>query len=742
MKTKLLLSSLIFVCFINAYSQTTYYSKSAGNLNAVATWGTNTNGTGTAPANFTTAGCTYIIVNNAAATINGGWIVSGAGSVVQVGDGTQAINFTIPTTGADKLTGTVNVMSSSTLTINNPTSPTFGTLASGSTVVYSDAANQTMNDATYYNLTLGGSGTKKIVSTANATVTNILNISTGVVLSMNTSTADTLTLNGTITGAGTITGGTNANLNIGGTGNFGTIIPTASPITFNNLNLNRGGLGSVTLGGSATLQAGNFSNGVLVLNGNTLILQGAFAFPASPANGSITGNAAANLSITATTITNNLIMTSGAQTLHNLTLNSAGQTLTLGNDLTVSGAYLQTKGIVNINGNTLSLTGTAQFASTAANGTTTGSSSSSLLISTTAITNSLFLTGGAQTFNNFTLNTSIPAAVLTIGAANSLTVSGAFTHTGGTLKLNGNTLTLNGTATFPTSASNGVITGSATSGLALNATSYTNSLFMDQTTVGTTNEVKTFTLNSPSATLTLGNNLQIASGGTYTHTNGTINLNGNALTLNGSITFPALYTNGFYTGSSTSSILIGGAVAGTITNSLLMDQTSSSTSSLSNLTFNRNTKTIPLGNNLNVIDSISPTKGTIAGGGNITLIADQVNVGHAGRIAKVGGSITGNITSQVYHNPPPGNTTNWTLMGSAGVTNATFAQWGSSFQITCRSGCSSTGPSGGAAFNSITTYNGAWRFFSHYWGISFYNRSRCGLLGLYGHNQPRYNFCC
>jgi hypothetical protein len=77
-----------------ASAPTTYYSKSTGNLNDVATWGSNSDGTGCSPANFTADGITYIIQNNAAPTTSGVWAVSGTGSIVKVGNGSSAITFT------------------------------------------------------------------------------------------------------------------------------------------------------------------------------------------------------------------------------------------------------------------------------------------------------------------------------------------------------------------------------------------------------------------------------------------------------------------------------------------------------------------------------------------------------------------------------------------------------------------------------------------------------------------------
>jgi hypothetical protein len=946
MKAKVFFGLLVFVC-LNSIHSTTYYSKSAGTLSAVGTWGVNTDGSGAAPANFTTAGNTFIVVNNVAPTVTAAWTVSGAGSVIQVGDGTQLINFTIPT--AFRVSATINVTSSSTLTINNATNPILGTLSSGSTVVYSDAAAQPVLNATYYNLTLGGTGTKTLANVSSSVVTNSLTINAGIIFQLSTTNTVTLTLNGTLSGTGKIKGGNTSNLTIGGSGNFGTIIPSGAALTINNFVINRTSLGSITLGGNITARAScNFSNGVLVLNGHTLSLAGTLTFPTASTNGTITGSATSNISITATSITNNLFMTTGAQTLNNLTLNaSAGQTLTLGNSLTVTGAYLQTRGIVNLNGNTLTLNGTsATFASSAANGTTTGSATSNLIISATTIgANSLFMTVGSQTLNNLTLNspatqvlilgtrltingaytqtsgivslngqiltlngaitfpaasangtitgtatsdliinaTSItnnlfmtaagstlrnltlnsPGQTLTLGSA--LTVGGALTQTNGVLNINGNTLTLSGTIVFPVASTNGTITGSATSNLSITATSITNDLYMTSgaqtlnnltlnatagqtlilgtdltvsgaylqtkgivnlnghtlnlsgtatfassvangtttgsatsnliitaTTIGANSLFMTagaqtlnnLTLNSSGQTLTLGtpltvsgaytqtngivklnaqtltltgviifpaasangtitgsntsnlsvsgtsvtntlfftaaalalNNFAVNSAGqtlklgtaltlagTFTHTNGIIDLNGQTLTCNGPVVFPASVANGSFTGSSLSSLSIATPAGGAITNSMYMTQTSASTNSLLNVTLNRTGGTLTLGNQLNLIGALIPTAGTFASAGNLTLIASSATVSaYIGTIGATGG-VTGNITTQVYEAGP---NTGWTLMGSPGLTGRTMADWNNTFFITCPICPEGDGTTqNGTPFTSIDAYS-------------------------------------
>ncbi len=115
-----------------------FYAKATGDLNDLATWGDQPNGTGTEPTNFTDANQTFFIHNNLNPTITANWEVSGAGSSVVVGDGTANITFTVPT--AFSFTGNVDVADNATLQLENATIPTLGDLADGSTVVYTENA--------------------------------------------------------------------------------------------------------------------------------------------------------------------------------------------------------------------------------------------------------------------------------------------------------------------------------------------------------------------------------------------------------------------------------------------------------------------------------------------------------------------------------------------------------------------------------------------------------------------------
>jgi len=357
---------------VMAFSQTTYYSKSAGNLNVLATWGTNPDGSGTSPTNFTGANRNYFIVNNPTPTISGNWTVSGANSKVLVGDGIQSISFTVPSPRTTIATYSVMVNSTltaasgstisgstahvdGTLNIQTDNNPVFGTMTTGSTVSYSRTGNQTIENVTYYNLTLTGSGNKRLNNSGNTTVNGTLFLSTTSRFFLNTNNSWGLFLNGIITGGGDISGTGNSSISIGGSGPFGTMIFRAGTQNLYRLDINRASLGLVTLGSALTVS--NFyghTNGVFAIGSNTLSINGAITFPASAANGSITGSATSDLTIAgAGTITNSLFMTQSGtgNYLRNFTLNRAGRTVSLGNTLNMVGALTPTAGTFAGGGN-------------------------------------------------------------------------------------------------------------------------------------------------------------------------------------------------------------------------------------------------------------------------------------------------------------------------------------------------------------------------------------------------------
>ena len=156
--------------------------------------------------------------------------------------------------------------------------------------------------------------------------------------------------------------------------------------------------------------------------------------------------------------------------------------------------------------------------------------------------------------------------------------------------------------------------------------------------------------NKPSGSIRMLTNLLVEGpngGNAITLTNATdiLDLNGNTLTL-GEANVASVFTgSGFIRGGSTSSISIQGTGAlGTIR----FDQSVPGTSNvLNNLTINRTSGSVTIGNALNIIGVITVTDGTLASGGNITL---KSNANGTAQVAAIGsgGSITGNVTTERY----------------------------------------------------------------------------------------------
>ena len=104
----------------------------------------------------------------------------------------------------------------------------------------------------------------------------VLQINAGSTLAIN---ANTLTLDGTVTGTGTITGGTTSNLTIGDSGSLGSLLFTQATTlnhTINNFTINR--VGDATIA-SNLIVAGTLAqtNGDLTVTGSTLTINGAFS---------------------------------------------------------------------------------------------------------------------------------------------------------------------------------------------------------------------------------------------------------------------------------------------------------------------------------------------------------------------------------------------------------------------------------------------------------------------------------
>ncbi len=136
-----------------------FYSQPTGNLSTLATWGIATNGTGTTPIDFTSPYQIFNVVNRAAAVPGTHWEVSGTGSKLVIGDG--AAPTTVSTSIADTILSTtiIDIKNLGILEIGSRVAPTFGNLATGSTVNYNFNGTGTtdtvkINTASYHHLIL------------------------------------------------------------------------------------------------------------------------------------------------------------------------------------------------------------------------------------------------------------------------------------------------------------------------------------------------------------------------------------------------------------------------------------------------------------------------------------------------------------------------------------------------------------------------------------------------------------
>jgi len=178
-----------------------FYSKSSGALNVLGTWGTNTDGTGTAPTSFSNSNSFYFVQNNSSPSLSASWTVSGSGSLVVFGDGTNAFNLIIPssyTLTAD----TISVRSSITFTIQGTLAVNRSYFDVSSTAQFIGTSAQNVPHGNYYTLIMT-SGAKTL--TGNVTVRNLMNMGTNITVS-----PYVLTLGTSATSAGTLTrtGGT------------------------------------------------------------------------------------------------------------------------------------------------------------------------------------------------------------------------------------------------------------------------------------------------------------------------------------------------------------------------------------------------------------------------------------------------------------------------------------------------------------------------------------------------------
>lgn len=489
---KKLVLFVVLVCLSAVAMSQPYYSKAAGDLDQLATWGDQPDGSGTSPGNFTTAGVTYIITNRATATLGAAWAVSGVGSKVQVGDGVTTVDFTVPATFA--FTGTVDVTSTGTLTLNNTTIPTFGTLDAASTVVFSAGAAQSIPGGTYGNLTVTTTTFNKTFTGAVTVAGNLTATTTTGVITM---FAGTNNVTGNLSFTTTSTGdfNTSAALNVGGNLTVTSASATGLFTLGGNLDVN----GNVTLAATANASSWFVPAGFQInVAGDWTVTSSsntptAFLSTASVSTVIFDGTGAQTISKTAgTALTANFYHFQNSNTGGTVTVATAPSvtTITLAgnftNDLGAtfecagantinvagnwinSGTFTRGTSTVNINNaaGTVNLSGNMTGTSAFYNLTVSGAGTRDFGANSVDVINTL-----TQTLGNITA----PSTTLNIGL-NYVHTAGTFTHNSGTVVMNGtaaqalsntsattfNNLTISNTSATVTAGANITVDGMLT----------------------------------------------------------------------------------------------------------------------------------------------------------------------------------------------------------------------------------------------------------------------------------------
>jgi hypothetical protein len=317
-----------------------------------------------------------------------------------------------------------------------------------------------------------------------------------------------------------------------------------------------------------------------------------------------------------------------------------------------------------------------------------------------------FINFGASTSTCATL--SFQGGTYPMGYRGTMNVTGALTVSGSTTAATNNTATI-----VFVGAGSKTITGTASAlqnpiaNIRFNTTGSVNmsgnitiaaTNTAGATTAGTWSVASIGSFNAGSSTVNFLKG-SISSGSTTTTRAYFDNLtipSGGSLTISGSsqVELEANMTNNGTVTANTSLIRFGNAgaaqsLSGSSTTTLnAMDVSSSGTKSISSPLF--------------VLDSVGVTgAGTLASGGNITLVSTS---SLKGRIGRVTGSISGNITVQTF---ALGGTTDWAVLGVSGIQGQTFNNWYGQIPMAIEGSSTGVTSVGGQYFESVQGWNEA-----------------------------------
>lgn len=378
--------------------------------------------------------------NNVSTVVNNANGVTLASNVVFGGDiiltsGNLAVNGNTITINAGLTANSNNILvgTGSSIVLNG--SGAFGTFpfSSGAHTFTSFTLNRTSGSVTFAN---------------DITLTGVLDLSAGDLIFDN----QTLTLDGTVTGVGSLSASSASisNLQIGGTGALGTIRFNASNNTLDNLTITRTSSGNVTLTGTLNIVTGlNLNNGTLdnsggtinMSNGSTVTKNSAATFTGNPLE-TINGDTY-NVTYEGGSQTTGAEIPSAVETevLGTLTINTSAP-VTLDQALQVNGDVILNNGSLSIGSNTLTVKGNWQRNS----GSLAAYTGLIIFDGSTVVSGT-----GSPSFNNIqvtgTATVSFPSDLINLAGDLQIDAGAVFSPGGGTIILNGSvdqTLTVGG----------------------------------------------------------------------------------------------------------------------------------------------------------------------------------------------------------------------------------------------------------------------------------------------------------
>ena len=450
------LAAGLLICLLPtiAFSQTTYYSKATGHANLTATWGTNTDGTGTAPADFI-SGDIFIVRNGSSLTTSNSLLIDDAGidnaGILRIATGglltaSHSISFTSTST-----TGTLFEIENNGRYVHGFTTNINTTILTATTTNFIDGSTFEMNTtgshtngaaASFANFTISNNATITFTSTI-VFIGQVLTIINGSTLRFSSTGATS-----GLSDAGAFsTSGTGLLRVNGSTNNVPTGITWTFPVNYER-----------SAAGNQRIQAGTYST-LNATGGNRDILAGALVTISgtfTPGNGTYTMGANSTIEYSG-----NGSLTIPTLAYENLTISGTG-TKSLGTDLTVANTLSLTNasGFLSINGFTLTLNGIANLS----NGKLIGSSTSKLTIgstSTSVCTIGFSQTGTENQLNTLTLNRTGIGGGATLNT--SVNITNRLVLTSGNLNTNNQTLGLLSTSIANTARVDQVGTGASIS---------------------------------------------------------------------------------------------------------------------------------------------------------------------------------------------------------------------------------------------------------------------------------------